>query len=265
MKGKRVLVITAHADDAEFFAGGTLSRWASEGAIIEEIITTNNERGSFELASTELAKQSREIEARNAAKVLGKQEIYFLEYPDGFLGDTPINELRAIYMRHIRRFKPDIMMTFDPWAPFESHPDHRQVGMAAVEAVGFAHLPLYHPEHFENGIKPHQTPTRYYFAKDPERCDTVVDISEYVTKKVDALCAHDSQMKMTIDEIRMDLEVTGQKPELLTMLDRENYRPGLEMMINVWAASVGEKYGIQAGEEFRFEQVGDLFTSFGND
>ena len=51
---KRVLVLSAHADDAEFFAGGTLIKMARNGAEITEVIATDNGRGSFELPSTEL-------------------------------------------------------------------------------------------------------------------------------------------------------------------------------------------------------------------
>jgi LmbE family N-acetylglucosaminyl deacetylase len=261
MSGKRILVITAHADDAEFFAGGTLAKFAEEGAVIEEIITTDNGRGSFELDAVTLVEQSRKVEAEAAARVLGKSAIQFLGYPDGFLGDTPINELREIFMRHIRRFKPDILFTFDPWAPFESHPDHRQVAMAAIEAVGFAHLPLYHPEHKEEGLKPHMTAENYLFAKNSQYCNTIVDIGQTIDKKIEALCAHDSQMRMTIDDLKMSVERMGRFTGFLPMLDRDNYRPALEMMIRTWAQSVAAEKEFEFGEEFRHECVDDLLAA----
>jgi len=265
MNQGNVLLFTAHADDAEFFAGGTIAKLVAEGYDVYEVITTNNERGSFELDRQTLIADSRDREAHEAAKVLGKKEIYFLEYPDGFLGDTPLNELREKFMKFVRRLQPSIVMTFDPWAPYESHPDHRAVGMAAVEATGFAHLPLYHPEHLEEGLKPHMTPECYYFAKNGERCNKIVDITDFIDKKIDALCAHDSQMKMTIDDMRMSLEVTGKDLDKLVMLDRENYRPVLEMGIRAWAEQVGAKAGFQYGEEFRYEAAGDLFSELMNE
>lgn len=260
MNQKRILVITAHADDAEFFAGGTLARFASEGGLIEEIITTDNGRGSFDLDQATLVEQSRKVEARNAADVIGKSDVFFLAYPDGFLGDTPINVLREQYMRHIRRMKPDILMTFDPWAPFEPHPDHRQVAFAAVEAVSFAHMPLFHPEHIDEGFKPHLTPERYYFAKEGAYCNKIVDVSDFIEKKIDALCAHESQMKLTMDDLRMSLEATGTYEGMLSLLDRDNYRPALEMMITTWAGSIGQSAGFEFGEEFRYERVDDIFS-----
>lgn len=263
MKGKRILIITAHADDAEFFAGGTLAKFAAEGAVMEEVITTDNGRGSFELDATTLVEQSRKVEAEAAAGVIGKQAIHFLGYPDGFLGDTPINELREIFMRHIRRFKPDILFTFDPWAPFESHPDHRQVAFAAVEAVGFAHLPLYHPEHREEGLEPRMTPEQYLFAKNGQYCNKIVDIGDTIDRKIEALCAHDSQMKMTIDDLRMSVEAMGRYPGILPMLDRDNYRPALELMIRTWAQTVAADESFEYGEEFRHACVDELVALAG--
>ncbi len=249
-----VLIFAAHADDTEFFAGGTVARFVAEGREVYEVITTNNERGSFELDRSTLVAQSRDREAREAARVLGKKELFFLEYPDGFLADTPVNELREKFMRLIRRLKPATIMTFDPWAAFEPHPDHRMVATAAMEATGFAHMPLFHPEHRELGLAPHMPAETYYFAKKPERANLVVDITAFIDKKIAALCAHESQMKMTIDDMQMSLAAAG----VAATLDRENYRPIIEMGIRQWAANVGRPAGYEYGETFRHETSGDL-------
>ncbi|MHA1569497.1 MAG: PIG-L deacetylase family protein [Alphaproteobacteria bacterium] len=258
MKLGPVLLFTAHADDTEFFAGGTIAKFVAEGREVYEVITTNNERGSYELDRETLVAESRDKEAREAARVLGKKDVFFLEYPDGFLADYPINEIREKFMRFIRQIKPRTIMTFDPWAPFEAHPDHRQVAMAAVEAAGFAQMPLFHPEHRKEGLEPHQVAEYYFFAKSAERADHVVDISETIDKKIDALCAHESQMKLTIDDIKMTLQAVGVDADSLVMLDRDNYRPVLEIYIKQWAEQVGAKAGYRYGEEFRYEQVGGM-------
>ena len=213
-----ILIFTAHADDCEFFCGGTIARMIAEGGRVVEIIATNNERGSFELESSALVEQSRNIEAQEAARVLGKQEVRFLEYPDGFLGETPVNVLREIYIRAIRELKPDVAFTFDPYEAFEPHPDHRRVAWAATEALSFSHMPLFHPEHAEQGLGPHLVAERYYFAKSPTLANTVIDVSEYLDKKLAALCAHDSQMKAMIDDLRMSIQATGRFPVSYTHL-----------------------------------------------
>ena len=259
MGNRTVLVFTAHADDCEFLAGGTVARFASQGFDVVEVIATDNSRGSFELDSRTLIAQSRDHEAREAARILGKKDVIFLGYPDGFLGDTPLNELREKYIRFIRLLRPRVMITWDPWAPYEPHPDHRHVAMAAVEAAEFASMPLFHPEQIQEGLKPHLVAERFYIAKFPERADKIVDITEFMDKKIEALLAHDSQMKLTVDMARMCFETFGSEPETLALFDRDNYGPVLNMFIRAMGKKNGEKAGCEYGEAFRYETVVDLF------
>jgi len=257
---KNILILSAHADDCEFFAGGTVAKLIAEGAAAIEIIATDNARGSFELAAADLVAQSRDVEARRAAAILGKREVRFLGYPDGFLGDTPVNELRQHYFRAIRELRPDAVFTFDPYEPFEPHPDHRRVAWAAMEALSFSNMPLFHPEHREQGLQPHVVAERWFFAKSPTMSNTVIDVGPYLERKLDALCAHDSQMRSMIDDIRMNVQATGRFTQVLDMLDRDNYRPALETFIRAWAARVGARIGAEAGEEFRVERCDDLLA-----
>jgi len=256
---KRVLIFSAHADDCEFFAGATVGKLASLGADITEIIATDNGRGSFELATSELVTQSRETEAKEAARILGKKGIHFLGYPDGYLDETPKNELRRQFMQWIRETKPDLVMSFDPSAPFETHPDHIHVSQAAVEAVGFANLPLYHPEQVEAGLEPHKTPYCLWFAKHEERCNHTEDVSDFLSVKLESLIVHKSQIRMMIEDMRQSLIATGAHMELLPLLDVDNYIPALETLIKAWAGRVGSEAGFEYGEAFRFESASDLF------
>lgn len=250
-----VLILVAHADDTEFLAGGAVAKLAADGHEVVEVIATDNSRGTFELSSDEIIPQS-EAEARAAAKILGKKEVVFLGYSDGMLSDTPINELREKFIRLIREYQPRIVMSFDPWAPFEPHPDHRQVAFAAVEAVSFSHFPLFHPEHREQGLAPHLVAEQYYFAKAPVHANKVVDTTAFIDKKIEALCAHDSQMKLTIDDLKLSLAAAGAGPDALAQLDRNNYRPLLEVYVKAHDAEVGKKAGFAFGEEFRYEMAG---------
>ncbi|HEY3358388.1 MAG TPA: PIG-L deacetylase family protein [Polyangia bacterium] len=258
MDDKVALLLVAHADDTEFFAGGTVARLVAEGWAVTEVVTTDNSRGSFELDRDTLVARSREVEARAAAAVLGKRELCFLGYPDGFLGDTPTTVLREQYLRLIRRVRPRAVLTFDPWAPFEPHPDHRAVAFAAVEALAFSHMPLFHPEHREAGLAPHLVAERYFFAKVPAHANRVVDVTPFLDRKIEALAAHESQMKATIDDLRACLAATGRHPELLPLLDRDHYRPLLDRMIRAWARQVGAPAGYEAGEAFRYEEAGSF-------
>jgi LmbE family N-acetylglucosaminyl deacetylase len=66
----RVLVVTAHPDDPEFGAGGTVATLAKEGREVTYVIVTNGNKGSSDRAIARLA-LIREAEQRNAARALG--------------------------------------------------------------------------------------------------------------------------------------------------------------------------------------------------
>src|SRR5437870_10235861 len=97
---ERVMVVTAHPDDAEFRAGGTIGRLAKEGREVAYVIVTNGNKGSGDRSVT--SKQLmpiREAEQRQAARVLGVGGVEFLGYEDGELEDT--RDLRRDVTREI--------------------------------------------------------------------------------------------------------------------------------------------------------------------
>ena len=254
---KSMVIFVAHADDTEFAAGGTVAKLTSEGWDVTEVIATDNARGSFELDAETLIKDSKE-EALDAARILGKKDVIFLDYPDGFLGDTPLNELREKFMRIIRELKPHAIMTWDPFAPYETHPDHRHVAFAATEAAGFAHFPLFHPEHMNDGLDIHFVVEKHFFAKSPFGKQTLVDISQFIDKKIDSLCAHDSQMKLTVDDLEITFKAINPNHPMLKMIDRDNYRPTLEMIVKMMCSELAKGEDYQYAETFRIERAGGL-------
>jgi LmbE family N-acetylglucosaminyl deacetylase len=257
---KRVLVIVAHADDMEFMAGGTIAKMAGMGYEVREVIATNNERGTLDPDwSPRFTADTRREEARRGARVLGVDpDVEFLGYEDGRLSETPLNELREHCIRAIRRHKPDVVFTWDPWSPYEEHQDHRSIGLAATEAASFSHFPLYHPEHREAGLEPHYVGERYFFAKSPLNFNKTVDISGYIDRKVNALCEHVCQMEMTVMEAQGALAASGLHAPLLGEADPKDYRPVIEAQIKAWAAAVGKRAGFAYGEEFRRVRFGGI-------
>src|SRR5262249_52335666 len=122
-----VLGIFAHPDDPEFMLGGTVARWAGEGAYVTYCIVTNGAAGSND-PNQDLAElvKIREAEQRAACAVLGVQEVLFLGYPDGTL--QPTLHLRRDLTRLIRRLKPDRVVIGDPTGVlydfgYINHPD----------------------------------------------------------------------------------------------------------------------------------------------
>ncbi|HET6614921.1 MAG TPA: PIG-L family deacetylase, partial [Dehalococcoidia bacterium] len=112
---KRILVFEAHGDDMEFFAGGTIAKFARAGHDVTLVCATDNDKGSFELSAAEL-RAVRDRELRGAADVLGVRKVIPLGYSDGDLAyDVTPRDLRGQFMRIIREERPDIIFTWDPF------------------------------------------------------------------------------------------------------------------------------------------------------
>lgn len=189
--GQRVLVIMAHPDDAEFICGGTIARLAAEGREIHYVLVTSGNRGSHEAGMTmERLARIREEEQRRAAEMLGVREVTFLGYNDG---EVEVSlSLRRELVYAIRRVQAEVLLTFDPWRPYEIHPDHRNVGLCALDAVASARMPMYYPEQLTDEIAAHRLKQVYFFST--SQPNHWVDVSDYMDKKLEALHCHTSQM-----------------------------------------------------------------------
>jgi LmbE family N-acetylglucosaminyl deacetylase len=198
MTAKRVLVVLAHPDDPEFFCGGTLARWAAEGAQITFVLATSGDKGTHDPEMThERLIQTREEEERRSAAILGVTDVIFLRYKDCEL--QPTLELRRDITRLIRLKKPDIVVTGDPtvfWYGNNriNHPDHRAIGAATLEAVfptagvRLAFYELYRDE----GLAPHDIKQLYIAGTTTPT--TKVDVTDYIETKIKALREHKSQI-----------------------------------------------------------------------
>jgi LmbE family N-acetylglucosaminyl deacetylase len=212
---RHALVIVAHPDDAEFLCGGTVARWCAEGWTVDYVLTTSGDMGSKEEGMTRKKLLSiREKEQRAAAKALGVRRCIFLRYPDGYVEDTV--ELRGKLVREIRRLKPDLVVTWDPYRRGFNHRDHRLTGQAALDAVyPLARNPLGYPEHLEEGLQIHRVNEVLLAGSDQP--DHHVDVTKFIDKKMEALSKHESQIgQAPPDELRKRLRArmaqAGKKP-----------------------------------------------------
>lgn len=198
---RRVMVIMAHPDDPEYACAGTVYRWAREGSEVIYVLATHGEAGSDDIRLTaEQLASVREREQQAAARILGVNEIVFLDYPDGSL--VASLDLRRDLTRQIRRWQPDVVITVDPTLRYHlsylNHPDHRAVGDAALDAVfPDARNPRQFPELLqEEELEPHCV-REVYMAWGP-RMDgegiVEVDITDVFGRKVAALHEHRSQV-----------------------------------------------------------------------
>lgn len=227
-----VLVVMAHPDDPEFFCGGTVARWASEGRQVTYCLLTRGDKGADEpgVDPDALADQ-REAEQRAAAAVLGVQKVAFLGYRDGELIDD--YAIRRDVVRVMRQARPDTVVTSDPstyYASSINHSDHRVAGQVAFDAVWpGTRSALYYPELLrDEGLAPHKVPQVYVAGS--QHPDTVVDVTAYFEIKINALCEHKSQIKdrdSLTDRLRdrmTDPESLGGEPRLVERFKRIELR-----------------------------------------
>jgi LmbE family N-acetylglucosaminyl deacetylase len=205
----RVMVIFAHPDDAEFLCSGTVARFVRAGYRAQYVLATSGDKGSDDPNATpvQLA-ATREAEQRAAARILGVEEVTFLHHHDGEVEvSIPFRKELALA---IRRGRPDVVLTFDPWQRYQIHPDHRAVGQTALDAVAAARDHMYYPEQLTGGLEEHRVHNVYFFATDEP--NYYVDITSTIELKIEALLAHASQIRMEglEERIRMRARLAGQ-------------------------------------------------------
>jgi LmbE family N-acetylglucosaminyl deacetylase len=193
---KRVLVISAHPDDSDFGASGTIAQWVKKGIEVAYVFCTNGDQGGEESGFTkEEMPAIRQREQRAAGAAIGVTDITFLNYIDGNLEATL--GLRKDLVRQIRISQPDRMVCQSPERNWDrigaSHPDHLAAGEAAIQAVypdarnPFAFTDLLEKE----GLQPWRVKEIWVSAfANP---DHFVDITDTFDLKIKALQAHASQ------------------------------------------------------------------------
>jgi LmbE family N-acetylglucosaminyl deacetylase len=213
---RRVLVIMAHPDDPDFTCAGTAIQMARRGIEVTYMILTNGDKGNHnpEITRNQLI-ALRKIEQRNAAELCGVHQVLFMGEEDGFL--QPTRELRERVTREIRRLRPEIIVCTNPdryfvGAGYINHPDHRNAGLVALEAIfPAADNPMFFPEMMDEGYLPYKISQLYVFGH-PE-ADTRVDISEDVERKIQAILCHKTQIADPIEGPKRWLERWGVEQE----------------------------------------------------
>jgi LmbE family N-acetylglucosaminyl deacetylase len=248
---KKVVVFMPHPDDAEFYAGGTIYKLVGEGAEITLVIATDGCKASFHTSSTDLASQ-RSAEAQKGANVMGVSSLVLLGYHDLELDQLKPGILREQFVRIIRQNKPDLVIAEDILSINEIHPDHRQVALAASDAVSFSHLPLVYPQHLEEGLSTHFVVEKYYFSENMELSNKIVDITETFDTKAAALAEHKSQVEFLVEEIFMQAQLAGIVVQALLGDHAADPASAIHWAIEAKAMEVGKRANVKYGEAFRY-------------
>jgi LmbE family N-acetylglucosaminyl deacetylase len=193
------MVVFAHPDDAEWGSSATVAKWIREGAAVEYVCVTDGSAGwNGPDMTRERLSGIRKEEQLAACESLGVQRCDFLGYVDGHVEVTA--ELRRDITRHVRRFRPDVLVVPDPsrlWdreRGYVNHTDHRAVGMACLAVINpdSPSRPMF-PELLDEGHEPFEIPNAWMPVMGDE-ADTAVDVSETIEAKIEALRCHESQI-----------------------------------------------------------------------
>jgi len=186
------MVVVAHPDDAEFLCSGTVAKWCAEGWDVYYVVVTSGDKGTHdETMSPERLAAMRDEEQRAACRVLGVKECILLGYADGFTSES--QELRGQIVRLLRRYRPDVVITWDGFRGTFNHRDHRNVGIATMDAIyPIVRDRLYYQQHEEDGLASHQV--NEVLLAGAADADYTVDITDHWETKVDAILCHTSQV-----------------------------------------------------------------------
>ena len=179
-----ILAFGAHPDDVEMGCGGTIAKSTSMGKIVGIIDLTKGELGTN--GSVEL----RDKESNAASKILGAKFRLNLSFEDGFIFNNKENQIEVIKM--IRHFKPDIILS--P-TQFDRHSDHGKASDLIYESAflaGLAKLNTIYEDKNQETWRP-RINLNYQQWNDFDP-DIIVDISDFIEIKKDAILAFKSQV-----------------------------------------------------------------------
>jgi LmbE family N-acetylglucosaminyl deacetylase len=172
---RRVLAVTAHADDLEAVAGGTLRLMALAGSRIDVAVLSDGQQQNNRRSN--LA-QIRAMEERHAGLILGYRKLHFLGFRD--LALSRVERLECRLRQVWESVRPDVVFSFDPSfpEPYLLHPDHLTAGRIVLNlsrrALG-------------------QVASVYFYGT--RDTNVVVNVTPVIEDKVQAVLAHRSQLQ----------------------------------------------------------------------
>jgi len=164
------MAVLAHPDDESLGFGGTLAKYASEGADVVLLTATRGDRGRYRGYALDAPEhpgpaalgEIRERELRAAAAVLGVRDVRVLDYGDQHLDRVQPREAVAQIATHLRGARPDVVVTFGPDGAY-GHPDHIAISQLTTAAIVAAADPAF-STNGPDAAPPHAVAKLYYLA-----------------------------------------------------------------------------------------------------
>jgi bacillithiol biosynthesis deacetylase BshB1 len=178
-----ILVFAAHPDDAELSCSGTIMKHISMGKKVGIIDLTQGELGSRGTIDT------RYEEAAEASKIMGLHARENLNMADGFFENNEENKRKII--EAIRKYRPKIVLAN---AIEDRHPDHGRASKLVSDACFYAGLRKIETEVNGKSQEAYRPKAVYHYIQDRYiKPDFVVDVTDFVDRKVDAMKAYKTQ------------------------------------------------------------------------
>ena len=255
-KGKVLLAIQPHSDDIPLFAGGTVAKLMDEGYTGYLLRTSDDSSGDVE---------GNRKDNQKVAEVFGMEKAYDFMYDHHRMIDYNFEDLKGRLIFIFRLLKVDTIVCYDPWGHYEENPDHYRTARAVEAARWMAGMSTDYPEHLDAGLEPYSPDERYYFARGPQKVNRVVDISNYIDKKVEANLANvtkgpcgrnGERFKRRLAEEGKELPILGETDYEANFNYCKHFVLDKDSMRLRWAQTsdreVGQKYGLEWGEEFHY-------------
>lgn len=223
------LAIGAHPDDIELGCGGTIAKLVSEGKSVAIVDLTQGElgtRGSAEL---------RHLEAQKAADILGVSARENLKLKDGFLHNSEEYQMAIVEM--VRKYQPDVVLAN---AIDDRHPDHAKASKLASDACFLAGLRRIETTLDGQQQEPWRPKHIFHYIQWKEiKPDFVIDISDFLAKKIDSCMAYSSQF----------YDPNSDEPE--TPISNRDFFESLTYR----AQNLGRLSGVTYAEGFTYERL----------
>lgn len=189
MTDKRLLIISAHADDHVACAGTVFKLQKEFGFAAFEVVLTNSNLGQNFKAKRELSAQTvaktRATELSRASKFLGIKQSFKLDLPD--LGLTYTQNTLFQVVKVVRDVRPTLVFLHNP---YDAHPDHQEAYKIGLNAIKIA----------ATGVKKTSlgTPWRVPLVLCAEgmlpiKSQILVDVTKYMDKKIKLFQIYQSQ------------------------------------------------------------------------
>lgn len=236
------MCVTAHPDDESAGFGGALMWARDQGAETSVVCLTDGQAATFrgESSGNEELAAVRRSEFLDACEVLGVTHPEVLQFQDGKLAETSFYTITESLVERIRRFRPQVLLTFGTEGGVNLHRDHTIASLAATAAFHWAGSDSSFPDQLIDGLTSHAPQKLYllhppfvvpYRAANPEEtptttCSVEMDLTKYMERKLKAFLMHTTQ-KGVLERVRDAFEkYSGCECYLLAAGKRTNRMDG---------------------------------------